>query len=63
MIWYFTDRDRSDPETVRLTSNDTWVLPPSNFESSADYSELHSAGFRVVEQHTVHVTQVVRLVR
>jgi mannosyltransferase len=63
VIWYFTDRDRATAETVRLTSNDTWVLPPSNFESSADYSELHSAGFRVVEQHTVHVTQVVRLVR
>lgn len=63
VIWYFTDRDRAEAEAMRLTSNDTWVLPPSNFASSADCSELRRAGFRVVEQHTVHVTQVVRLAR
>ncbi|MEU3475301.1 glycosyltransferase family 39 protein [Rhodococcus sp. NPDC006774] len=63
VIWYFTDRDRSEAETVRLTSNDTWVLPPSDFETSSDYLELRKAGFHVEEQHTVHVTQIVRLVR
>ena len=63
VIWYFTDRDRSQAETVRLTSNDTWVLPPSDFETSSDYLELRRAGFRIEEQHTVHVTQIVRLVR
>lgn len=56
-------RDRSQAETVRLTSNDTWVLPPSNFETSSDYSEPRKAGFHVEEQHTIHVSQVVRLVR
>ncbi|KQU52409.1 mannosyltransferase [Rhodococcus sp. Leaf278] len=63
VIWYFTDRDRSQAETVRLTSNDTWVLPPFDFETSSDYSELRKAGFHVEEQHTIHVSQIVRLVR
>ncbi|WP_415972156.1 glycosyltransferase family 39 protein [Rhodococcus sp. 077-4] len=63
VIWYFTDRDRSEAETVRLTSNDIWVLPPSDFETSSDYSELRKVGFHIDERHTVHVTQVVRLVQ
>ena len=63
VIWYFTDRDRSQAETVRLTSNDTWVLPPSDFETSSDYLELRKAGFRIDDRHTVHVTQIVRLER
>ena len=63
VVWYFTDRDRTEVETVRLTSNDTWVLPPSDFQTSSEYLELRRAGFRIEEQHTVHVSQVVRLVR
>lgn len=63
VIWYFTDQDRGEAETVRLTSNDTWVLPPSDFKTSSDYLELQEAGFHIERQHTVHVTQVVRLVR
>jgi mannosyltransferase len=63
VVWYFTDRERSEVENLRLTSNDRWALAPYSFDASPEHDVLLSAGFQVDRRTTVHSTQVLRLTR
>ncbi|KAA0024608.1 glycosyltransferase family 39 protein [Antrihabitans cavernicola] len=63
VLWYVGDVERSEPATIRHTSNEVWHLPPYHFEDSKDYHELVTLGFTVDESHQFNVSQVVRLRR
>lgn len=63
VLWYIGDVERSEPATIRHTSNEVWHLPPYHFATSKDYAELTKAGFTVERSEQFNLSQVVRLRR
>ncbi|MGW0043957.1 glycosyltransferase family 39 protein [Rhodococcus sp. NPDC003348] len=62
-LWYFTDRDRDQPYTIRHISNELWTVPPHRFEDAPEFGELTRAGLHIEQRWSFPVSQVVLLRR